>query len=192
MGGDGIDGEALALEGHFDAREMVEVADGERRGDVVVGEEAGAVLCGMCGVDAVGVEDDGGVRDAGLKCEEAHGLDLVNDVRGVAGAAGEDEYRGEPLVVEGYAGGDAVMEGMGRDIAGPDSGAQDDYGVRGAAIVGEAEGEHLGEGEERGDGCEGQGHEREADEPVARKPVGPGIGSEHSPGEESQQTNDSD
>jgi len=158
VGGDGVHVPAGALVGHFDAGEMVEMADDDDAMRMQPGKEGNGVVNGGLGVEAGGVGQNIGGVDTKADGEAAHGFGFVN--RAVAGAAGEDKFFDEAIVIELAGGFDAVSEDVGRAAIGIDVRAEDDGDVGRAAVVGFAEADHLGQRKADEAGSKG-GEERE-------------------------------
>lgn len=178
LGGGGGGG---ALVGHFDAREVVEVGDGEDARHFAFGENEGGVFDAGIGVEAFGVEEDGVVGDAELEGTGAHGFGFVDGA--VGGAAGHEDEGGEAGAVEIAAGADAVFEGGREGAVSVGAGAEDNDDVGLAAVIGFAEADHLGEGEE--DGAEEHGEE-DSDDVAELDGVGGACGTEEGEEEDAE------
>jgi hypothetical protein len=163
-GGDGIDVPAGTLVGHFDAGQMIEVADDDDAVRLQSGEQGNGVVDGRLGIMAGGIGQNVGGIYAQAEREAAHGFGFMHGT--IAGAAGEDEFFDEAIAIKLAGGFDAVGKDRGRGSISIDVRAEDDGDVSGAAIVGLAEANDLGEGKANHTGDE-RGKQRER-EPATR------------------------
>jgi hypothetical protein len=124
-------------------------------------EQGNGVVDGRLGITAGGIGQNVSGIDAEAECEAAHGFGFMDGT--IAGAAGEDEFFDETVVIE-LAGGLDVR-------------AEDDGDIGRAAIIGLAEANDLGEGKADQTGNE-RGKQRKG-EPATRGGRAAQIGAEN-------------